>query len=199
MKNLKDTLYKNLLIKEKLIINKNTKIDKYHYHPKDKKELKKLILKLIHEHGTEIDLNDIDISKVNDLSYLFCNSKSGTSNDISMYNTNQFNGDISEWDVSHVTNMECMFFGSYFNGDISKWNTKNVKSMNNMFAFSEFTGKNGNISKWDVSNVKYMFGIFSNSKFDGDINDWDVKKTARSKDMFQDSPLEKNPPQWFKK
>ena len=92
-----------------------------------------------------------------------------------------------------------MFFGSYFNGDISKWNVSNVEDMNNMFSFSEFTGKNGDISEWDVRNVKYMFGIFSNSKFDGDINDWDVKKTARSKDMFDGCPLEKNPPQWFKK
>lgn len=183
-------------INEKLVINKNTKFDKYHYHPKDKEELKKLIIDLMHEHGTKIDLNDIDISKINDLSYLFCNSKYGTGNDIPMYNTNQFNGNISEWDVSHVINMECMFFGSYFNGDISKWNVSNVENMNNMFSFSEF---NGNISKWDVSNVKYMFGIFGNSNFDGDINKWDVKKTACSKDMFKDSPLEKNPPQWYNK
>ena len=193
MKNLKD------IILEKLTINKNTKIDKYHYHPKTKEELKKLIIDLMHEHGTEIDLNDIDISKVNDLSYLFCNSKYGTGNDLPKYNTNQFNGDISEWDVSHVTNMECMFFGSYFNGDISNWDVSNVTNMTNMFSFSEFTGKNGDISEWDVSNVKYMFGIFGNSKFDGNINKWDVKKTARSKDMFDGSPLEKNPPQWFKK
>jgi hypothetical protein len=181
---------------EKLKINKNTKIDKYHYHPKNKEELKKLILDLMEEKGTDVDLNDIDISKIDDLSYLFCNSKYGTGNDIPTYNTNQFNGDISEWDVSHVTNMECMFFGSYFDGDISKWNVSNVENMNNMFSFSEFTG---NISKWDVSNVKYMFGIFGNSQFNGNINDWDVKKTACSDDMFKDSPLENNPPQWYSK
>ena len=155
MKNLKD------IILEKLTINKNTKIDNYHYHPKDKEELKELIEKLTKEYGTEVNLNDIDTSKITDMSYMFYNSA--------------FNGDISEWDVS------------------------NVENMNNMFSFSKFTGKNGNISKWDVSNVKYMFGIFVNSKFDGDINDWDVKKTARSKNMFENSPLEKNPPQWFKK
>ena len=45
MKNLKD------IILEKLIINKNTKIDNYHYHPKDKDELMKLLDKLIEERG----------------------------------------------------------------------------------------------------------------------------------------------------
>ena len=206
MKNLKD------IILEKLTINKNTKIDNYHYHPKDKEELKELIEKLTKEYGTEVNLNDIDTSKITDMSYMFYNSAfngdisewdvSNVENMASMFAYSDFdcsNGDISEWDVSNVTNMECIFFESYFNGDISKWDVSNVENMNNMFSFSKFTGKNGNISKCDVSNVKYMFGIFVNSKFDGDINDWDVKKTARSKNMFENSPLEKNPPQWFKK
>jgi surface protein len=33
----------------------------------------------------------------------------------------QFNGDISRWDVSAVTNMDNMFCESQFNGDISSW------------------------------------------------------------------------------
>ena len=37
-----------------------------------------------------------------------------------------FNGDISKWNVSNVTNMESMFADSNFNGDISKWNVSNV-------------------------------------------------------------------------
>ena len=33
-----------------------------------------------------------------------------------------FNGDISNWDVSNVTNMENMFLSAdSFNGDISNW------------------------------------------------------------------------------
>jgi len=45
----------------------------------------------------------------------------------------KFKGDISNWDVSNVTDMECMFRGSNFNGDISKWNVSNVTDMHRMF------------------------------------------------------------------
>ena len=114
----------NNFINEKLIINKNIKIDKYHYHPKDKKELKELVDKLIEERGNEADLNDIDTSKITDMQYLFSLS--------------DFNGDISEWNVSNVTNMKHMFNGSKFtgeNGDISDWDVSKVESMSGMFAF----------------------------------------------------------------
>ena len=41
-----------------------------------------------------------------------------------MFEKSQFNGDISNWDVSNVTNMSEMFYLSKFNGDISKWTNK---------------------------------------------------------------------------
>jgi hypothetical protein len=66
--------------------------------------------------------------------------------------------------------MQGMFFGSYFNENISKWNVSKAKKMYAMFAFSKF---NQDISKWDISSH--------------DING-----------MFEDCPLEKNPPKWYK-
>jgi len=36
-----------------------------------------------------------------------------------MFEDSKFNGDISQWDVSNVTNMCGMFSNSVFNGDIS--------------------------------------------------------------------------------
>ena len=67
MKNLKD------IILEKLIINKNTKIEKvkHKYHPESREELEELIKKLIKERGHDADLNDIDTSKITDMSGLF--------------------------------------------------------------------------------------------------------------------------------
>ena len=129
MKNLKD------IIIERLHINKD--IDSYNYHPKTKDELKQLVYKLIKERGDDADLNDIDTSKITDMTTLFNNSK--------------------------------------FNGDISSWNVSNVKYMMYMFHNSKFTGENGDISNWDVSNAK------NNMYY-----------------MFSKSPLEKNPPKWFK-
>ena len=44
-----------------------------------------------------------------------------------LFNDSEFNGDISKWNVSNVTNMESMFDSSNFNGDISKWDVSNVR------------------------------------------------------------------------
>ena len=132
----------NQFILEKLKINKDIKVNKYHYHPKDKDELIDLLNKLIKERGNEADLNDIDTSKITNMSGLFLNS--------------DFNGDISSWDVSNVTNMLLMFDDSKFDGDLSKWDVSKVTNMSSMFARSNFSGKNGDISSWDVSNVKNL-------------------------------------------
>ena len=44
-----------------------------------------------------------------------------------------FDGDLSGWNVSQVTDMSQMFFGTAFNGDLSGWNVSSVRDMNRMF------------------------------------------------------------------
>jgi hypothetical protein len=139
----------NQYITEKLGFNKLTKINKkvYNYHPKNKYELKELIKQLIKERGNDADLNDIDVSKITDMSELFSYS--------------YFNGDISNWDVSKVENMESMFTLSKFNQDISKWNVFNVKKMRLMFADSDF---NDDISNWKINKKCNTIDMFYNCK-----------------------------------
>ena len=146
--------------------------------------LRKLITAIIGKRGPECDLNDIDVSNVEDMCKIFHNS--------------DFDGDISGWDVSKVTNMSFMFNMSHFNGDISGWNVSEVRSMGGMFAASKFTGKNGDISKWKVSKVNSMTYMFYYSLFNGDISGWDVKSLKTKMDMFTHSPLENNPPEWYR-
>ena len=52
-------------IQEKLIIKKN-KSTNYKYFPQTKEELKEMIEKRIKDEGNEVDLNDIDVSKITD-------------------------------------------------------------------------------------------------------------------------------------
>ena len=51
-----------------------------------------------------------------------------------MFSRSDFNGDISQWNVSNVTDMGLMFYGCLsFNNDISNWNVSNVKYTNGIF------------------------------------------------------------------
>ena len=115
--------------------------------PKNKKELISNIKELIRKGVT--DLNCIDTSKITDMSYLF----TGELGKIDNIN-------ISNWDVSNVTNMKQMFAGyKTFNCDLSNWDVSNVKDMSFMFnGCKEFEGKG--LENWDVSNVNYMNYIF---------------------------------------
>ena len=82
-----------------------------------------------------------------------------------------FNGDISKWDVSSVTDMSYMFMCSNFTGNIGKWDVSIVRNMREMFKYTKF---NSNISDWDVSNVRDMSGMFEYSQFKNDISKWNV-------------------------
>ena len=112
--------------------------------PKTKIELDKIIKSRISKEGPNCDLNDIDVSLIEDMASLFYGSP--------------FNGDISKWNVSNVINMSYMFEESQFNGDISNWDVSKVKYMAEMFSGSNF---NGDISRWNVSNVAIMSHMFS--------------------------------------
>jgi surface protein len=93
--------------------------------------------------------------------------------------------------------MQAMFCGSRFNGDISRWNVSNVTNMHSMFACSLF---NGDISKWDVSSVTNMEYMFAASQFNGDISHWNVSDETNLGNMFGDSPiaLANDFPPWFR-
>ena len=151
--------------------------------PNNKEELEDLIMQRMDQYGDgpECNLNDIDVSKITDMSDLFCDM--------------EFNGDISEWDVSRVKDMSHMFAGSTFNGDLSKWDVSRVENMNSMFSYSRF---DGDISGWDVSHVTNMRNMFMNSRFNGDISDWDVSNVKRMHNMFKSSPLEGKEPSWYR-
>ena len=101
---------------ERLVIKKSS----YKYYPETKEELQDIIKQRIEKEGTEVNLNDINVSNMTDMSNLFVFL--------------DFNGDISQWDVSNVTNMNGMFYRcEAFDQDISSWDVSNVKNSSNIF------------------------------------------------------------------
>ena len=172
----------NNYISEKLVINKNTKLH-YRFFPTSKIQLIDIIKQRMKEEGNECDLNDIDVSEITDMTYLFFNNT-----------LRNFTGNISQWDVSNVKSMEKMFAYSEFNGDISDWNVGNVKDMNAMFMWSKF---NNDISKWNISNVEDMGEMFAHSHFNQDISNWNVNKVESMIHIFAYSPLEDKQKEWW--
>jgi len=134
--------------------------------------------------------------KTTNLSSMFCSSNlidgnisqwdvSSVTNMCYMFYQSKFNSkvnNISQWDVSSVTDMCGMFYQSEFNNDISQWDVSSVTNMCYMFFKSEF---NNDISQWDVSSVTNMFGMFYKSEFNNDISQWDVSSVTNMHYMFQ--------------
>ena len=120
------------------------KFSTYSCQPQTKFELKNIINERISKEGPRCNLNDIDVTLIEDMAGLFDSS--------------DFNGDISEWDTSNVKYMTWMFANSNFNSDISNWN---------------------------VSKVKYMAYMFACSKFDQNISNWKIKDECKTMQMFR--------------
>ena len=193
----------NTYITEKLKIIKPKKVE-YTLFPKTKDELINMITKEIKQNGNECNLNHIDVSKINNLDNVFWYSDTKNFNgDISQWDVSKvesmqglfelsdFEGDISDWDVSKVENMALMFCGAAFDGNLSTWDVSNVENMEYMFNSSMYSGKNGNISKWNVSKVLNMEQMFYNSNFNQDISNWRINPKCEIYRMFDDCPIKK--------
>ncbi|MDC7224675.1 MAG: BspA family leucine-rich repeat surface protein, partial [Spirochaetales bacterium] len=89
-------------------------------------------------------------------------------NDTMLRNMVQEGEDVTEVDVSGVTDMSRIFEGaSAFNQDISGWDVSRVTDMSSMFEGA--TAFNQDISGWDVSHVEDMSSMFLRaSSFDQD-------------------------------
>ena len=150
--------------------------------PKNKEQLKSLI-DYAFNHNI-YDLNFIDTSEIIDMSNLFMNC--------------EYDIDVSNWDVSNVTNMSAMFYYcKNFDCDLSNWDVSNVTNTAGMFYFcNKF---DCDLSRWNVSNVKYMYLMFHNcKKFNSDMSNWNVTKAKSTLNMFAGCD-KMTIPNWYKK
>ena len=172
-------------INEKLRINKDSK-NQYKYCPKNYKELRKIIERILSKKGVNADLNDIDTSNITTMANLF----------MGLYPCNI---DISQWNVSNVTDMNYMFFKcKHFNCDLSSWDVSNVTNMKGMFSNCE-NFKGDGLEKWDVSNVENMNYMFYRArKLNCNLNNWHVDNVKSVISIFDECDS-LDIPSWYKK
>ena len=151
-----------------------------YYIPSGKREhLVYLIASLIDLRGNDCNLNDVDVSNIKNMTRIFA--------------AHDFQGDVSGWNTSSVTNMESMFSGcNHFNGDLSKWNVSKVRNFEKMFYHCYVF--NGDISGWKLNTKKAPIGSSSYIKTDSmfedchrfncDISKWDVSNIISAHHMI---------------
>jgi len=151
------------------------------------KNIRKSVRREIAKFGNKADLNHIDTSSVTNMQGLF--SKGWGRN---------FNGDISNWNVENVKNMEHMFRRSAFNGDISGWDVSNVRNMNGMFRGrkDDNTSFNQSISHWELDSLTHAKEMFKHSNFNKDISQWSPKSLVNTKEMFRFSAFDGDLSTW---
>jgi surface protein len=190
-------------INEKLVLNNNTKIGGKTV-PEYKSELKQLIKETLENDGPDADLNFIDVSKIDDMSFLFDRLNPGKI-DVSSWDVSKvklmtgmfahcenFDADLTGWDVSNVKTFRWMFEDcKKFKGvGLKDWNVKNADSLGRIFSGCEEF--NEDISGWDISGAINISGMFVKCKsFNHDLSGWKLspKSAVNVNNMFEDCPL----------
>ena len=179
----------NEYIIEKILINKSSKFNKIKVESPD--QLLSIIRERHNNNKSFLDLTDLDISELDNLSYIF-------------YGSNMEVVDISGWDTSNVTTMENMFCfcdklkniigienldvsklesaNSMFyccknlvELDLTKWNPISLQTARQMFYNCSNLKIIKNIENWQLPNIKdvsYMF--YDCAKLDVDLSNWDL-------------------------
>ena len=180
----------NEYIIEKILINKSSKLNKIKV--KTLIQLKSIVWERYHNNNSFIDLTDIDISELDDLSDIFTRL-----NEVEVI-------DISGWDTSNVTSMDDMFRkctklkniigienldvskledanGMFYmcenlvELDLTNWNTISLENMSYMFYNCSNLKIIKNIENWQLTNIKdvsYMF--YDCAKLDVNLSNWDL-------------------------
>ena len=126
-----------------------------------------------------------------------------------LFDGSDFDGNISQWNVSKVTDMSYIFCGSKFNGDISQWNISEDANIDKMFrgCALEKNGRIPNLKNFDVSgkpviakNKQHLKSLITLaiSKYGPkvDLNFIDVSNVTNMSGLFDGSDFDGNISQW---
>ena len=179
------------------ILNHQETDNLIYFFPKNKEELINIIKRKMKTNLYELDLSDVNVSNITDMSKLFYGEWTLEKIDFSDWDTSNvtnmdrmFYGcrglkklDLSSFDTSNVTEMKFMFCDceSLKELDLSNFETSNVNTMQSMFGGCKLL-KTLNMSSFDTSNVRNMFGMFCSCR---ELTDIDVSNfnTSNVRDM----------------
>ena len=172
------------------------------YFPKTKYDLKAIVKNEMKTQGDKhLNLRMVDVSDIEDMSYIFSRYKNLKSIDISNWNVSSVKNmafmfsecenlksiDVSNWDVHKVKYMNGMFFGceNLKSIDVSNWNVSGVKNMTSMFSDCKNL-KSIDVSNWNVSGIENMARMFSECKNleSIDVSNWNVSGVKDMNCMF---------------
>ena len=130
---------------------------------RSKGELIEYLSSEIEKQGENVVIQNLDVSLVEDLSYLFCKITYSGEKTIDLSGVKTL--DLSGWKTSGVKSMYSMF-----------WECKTLESLD--------------LSGWDTSNVTTMEGMFFNCKKlkSLDLSGWDTSSVMDETDMFAGCP-----------
>eukprot|EP00392_Amoebophrya_sp_AT5.2_P004554 g4562.t1 len=96
----------------------------------------------------------------------------------------EFNCDIGAWDVSKVVNFSHMFNGcTKFGQNLASWNVGNGVDFSHMFAHCKKFDQD--LVPWNVGNGVNFSGMFAGCDlFSGNLDPWDVAKAEEMREMF---------------
>ena len=128
------------------LINKYTK-EETRYFVKNREELLQIISQRAENCKDGIlDLNDLNIYNVTDLSDIFSFWYGQNRNKFKVLK-------IDKWNTGHVTDMSEMFSGGNYDMDVSKWDVSNVEKMCGMFrGFKQ--GKSLDLKNWNPKKLR---------------------------------------------
>ena len=129
-----------------------------------------------------IDVSELNTNNVINMKHMFYMDTWGKPSGLTSLN-------VSNWNVSNVTDMNGIFGGcsSLTSLDVSNWDVSNVTNMYSMFYHcSSLTSLD--VSNWNVSNVTTMYNMFTDcsSLTSLDVSNWDVSNVNDISNMFYD-------------
>ena len=181
---------------EKILINKNSKLNKIKVELKD--QLKLIISKRYNSNNSFIDLTDIDVSELDDLSGVFAFLKKVEVIDISGWDTSNVRYmhhmfrycpklkniiGIEILDVSKLESSNCMFSNceNLVELDLTNWNPISLENAYYMFCYCSNLKIIKNIENWQLPNIKDVSYMFSGcTKLDVDLSNWDLTNIKKS-------------------